>query len=266
MTRDELIALMRARSFIIYGNGYVAHRLYECIKSFGLDSSLIGFAVTHAKTGDMGVDGTPVLSVSEIKNKDITLFVAAHDAVAEDMRKTAVALDFRNVFWIYPQLWDLELGEPIERKRRIRTKRLAAAQPFFNLAIDFLTIQHFLDGGSNTIYLKMQSVWSTPAVAEKRLESFKVRVMDAVQNGCNKDAIVKINERQELFDGMHTMAMALYFGVEKILADIYPAKRSFYGANGIYRKGVLLAEDLQKHYTEAEIDEIKAVDRKIRGL
>lgn len=266
MTRSELIGMMRAQPFIVYGNGYVAHRFYGCIKSLGAASRLAGCVVTHAKNGDMGADGKPVASIADISNTNRLLFIAAHDAVAGAMEKTARRCGFQNIVWIYPWLWQLELGEPIETRRRLFTKELVAAQRFYNLAIDYLTIQRILDGNNTELYTKMQSAWSTPGVAIKRLETFKARIRDAVLHGLDSGVTVKISERCELLDGMHSAALAMYFGREEIYADVYPSDRSLYDSGAIYRRGVLMEDDLPKYYTNGEICEIQKTYRKLRGL
>ena len=266
MTPTDLMDMIQATPFMIYGNGYIARRLYKCIKSLDAAARPLGFVVTNAKNGETGPDGTPVTSIREAKKTDVTLFVAAHDTVADEMQKTARRYGFQNVVWIYPWLWQIELGEPIERNRLVSTKKLAAEQQFYNLAIDYLSIAHILEGREHEIYVKMQSAWSTRAVAEKRLERFKSRIADAACHGFHEQTAVKLNEKNELLDGMHSVALALFFGATAIHADIYPATRSFYDGVGIYRRGVLMKEDLPTYYSVHEIREIETVHKEIRGL
>lgn len=266
MTASELARLLQKKKFFIYGNGYIAKRFFECVKNFGALQNLNGFAVTKTDGKTIGIDGKPVVSVGEIRDRDSLLLLAVHDAVAQEMEVAANQLGFQDVIWIYPNLWQMELGEPVKRNVKISASQLAAAQEFYNVAIDYLAIRHFLAGRSSGLYVKMQCAWSTPQVAEKRMESFKARIRAAVQNDTHAFAPIKITESQELIDGMHRTAMALYFGMQTLEADVYSCAKALYGKDGLYSKGVLLAEDLPKYYTQAEIDEIKDTYWEIRRI
>ena len=266
MTVSELAYLLQTKSFYIYGNGYIAQRFFTCVENLGALRNLAGVIVTKADGRTIGINGKPVASIEEIRDTGALLLIAVHDAVVKEMEAVANRLGFQNVIWIYPYLWQLELGEPVKKNYSISVVQLAVAQKFYNVVIDYLAIQHILEGKSSNLYIKMQCAWSSSNVAEKRMVAFKEKILDVVKNGTHGSPPVKITERQELFDGMHRTAMALYFGMKTIEADVYSGAKNLYGENGIYRKGVLLEEDLPKHYTSEEIDEIKEANRKIRRL
>lgn len=266
MDISKLIQLISAEHLVIYGNGYIAKRLYNCIKKMGYANHIENVAVTDSINGEIGVHGKKVVSICDI-NKNSLILVAVHNTVADEMKRILKKLGFVNYVWIYPFLFDLEFGNPIRKDELVPMKVLTQCLPaFYNPAIYYLSLMEFCHNGQHDgdLYVKMLSTYTTHDVAKKRWDNFCFRLKECLERGYLQDYNIKINESYILLDGLHRLVLAKWFHVTELIADVYSGHGSFHSQFGVGGDILLHEEDLSKYYTSDEIERIKAADLELR--
>lgn len=266
MQAAEIIDLMRIRRFVIYGNGYIARRLYNIIKKLGLEHNVLNVAVSNPNPNDSGVNGQPLCAISEINQNDF-IILAVHNAVADTMKRTLIKLGFSDYIWIYPYLIEMEIGQPIRRNYPVPTDILIKYLPIaYTWAIYYLSLADYIEKGlyGGSLYIKFASTYVTFEMANRRWARFQRRIDECLHNGYHQDYNIKINEGYSLIDGAHRLVLAKYFHVNSIFADIYIGQGEFYAAEGLGGDILLHEKDLSKYYTADEIASIKAADLELR--
>lgn len=257
MQTSDLLKCMREEYFLVYGNGFVAKRFYRCIKKYHCLDKFAGIVVTNAN-GRVGADGKIVRSISRADKKFLIL-IAVHNANAKEIEYHLANLGADHFIWIYPNLIDLELGEAIKNDCRMNLHNILDRNcNNYVLAIYYLSLvdychNNYYDG---SLYMKFCSSYIEASTAKKRWESFKRRIDNGIKNGYKQDCNIKINEDCVLIDGFHRVALARYFDIQEIYADMYSGHGEFYTES--CAGNILLADqELLKYYTRDESAAIK---------
>lgn len=212
--------------FYIYGTGFVAGRFYESLRNKNLVGNLKGFITTEILQKEF--KGHNIKCISDIsKKKDVLICIAVHESNESDIRKILNASGFKNVVWIYPLLFDLWYGKPIEKSVLVSTRELLL--PCINdyrIPARILAIENYY--GNNDVgylvYKKSMAVHSSDETAEKRLEQFIKLITSWKESGYAPESKLKIDEDYEIFDGVHRLALAYYHSQPEVNCDIYSTK------------------------------------------
>ena len=261
---QKIIRLIKEKNFVIYGHGFIGKRFYNYVKKIGCFSHVTAFAVTHLKKDDNG--NKNVKAISAIP-RDRLIFIAAHDTNAFEMMSGLKNMGFQDYIWIYPYLIDMELGEPIEKNRKVRIQDLIHnLSNSYAAAIYYLSIKDYCDRNvyDGSIYIRMTSHYTTERTAKKRWDRFRVKIDECLKNGFVQDYNIKVLENNSLIDGMHRLILAKYFNQEFLHADAYRGGGSFYSEEGIGGNVFLQDSDLIQYYSEEEIDIIKEADEELK--
>ena len=267
MDAREAIQIIKTQKFVIYGNGYIAKRLYRLIQRLGYERNVVNIVVTKAAASGIGVHGSPLHSIAEV-NRDALVLLAVHNTAALEMKRTLLALGFEHFIWIYPYLFEMEMGSPIKKCQPIETDALIKRYTrSCGLTIYYLTLKDYCNENiyNGQLYIKFSSSYITTDMAEKRWKRFQRRIEQSLKNGYQQDYSIKVNEDYHLIDGAHRLVFAKYFHADTVFADIYAGHGEFYSEAGLGGDVFLHEKDLPKYYTDDEIAAIKAADRELRG-
>lgn len=254
-TARELIDLCKSNPVIIYGAGYVAQRFYTGLEKLRLSENVLAFCTTDGKcTAAMQ---KPVYSLSELLEKEFpenALFcIAVHESIKDSIIAALSEKGIHNVVWIYPYLFEIVLGEPLEQNVTRVTKNIL--RDFLNYSYlevpNFLAIECYF--GKNTdgydLYVKSKSLFCEKETAEKRLVQFKQLIKNATERGFDLGRRIKICHHNVVLDGTHRLSMASYLHEKELRCDVYPDS-----AMSVHSKKTWFTEDvLLSHFDDKTI-------------
>ena len=266
MTLKEIEGLIKTSSFVIYGNGFIARRFFKQIKMLRCETHVSAVASTKLTSYEIAMNGNPVLPIETI-DRNTLVFIATHDNAANEMKKYAEALGFTRVICIYHYLFDMEIGEPIEKNVSVNVRDL-----IINLrsgclpAIYYLSLRDYLgiNKYDGSIYKRAYMHFTTPESAVKRWERFTDRINQFESIGFSQDYNVKVSKDFCLMDGLHRLILAKYYGVKTLCADVYDCDGEYFSENIFGSKTLIKENDLEKYYSPMEICEIEHADELLK--
>ncbi|WP_044913064.1 hypothetical protein [Butyrivibrio sp. WCE2006] len=220
-TADKLIDKLKKQNFYIYGTGFVAEHFYEALNRLELSKNTVSFVTTHNQNSEY--HGIPVKSIKDI-NDDLLICIAVHEANLKEIVEVLNERGLKNYVWIYPFIFDMWYGEPIKKGVLVPTNEiLTTCKNDYRIVIRVLAIEEYykINKIGYSIYMKAQQVHSSPDTARKRLEQFIKLIASWEDSGYSNDSKLKIDENNEIFDGVHRLALAYYHGISKVNCDIY---------------------------------------------
>ncbi len=268
MRVNDIKNVLMNEQFAVYGNGYIAKRFYKQLVKIGASNNLAAVAVTEKTEGITGINNKPVTKISDI-NRDMRIILATHDAVADEMKAVLEKLHFKSYIWIYPYLFDMELGEPIERNRSIALSDLLKINlKVYHLVIYYLSLKDYCNENkyNGELYKKLMIHHSSVETANRRWENFRKKINKCMTNGFTQDYNVKVLENYNLLDGFHRFAMALYFGGYVINADVYKGDKEFFTKDAPGGDVLIGENELTAYYAPNEVEDIKRATEELRGM
>lgn len=243
-TVSDLEIVLKQNKFVIYGAGYVAVRFYKSLK-VGLKDNLDCFVTTNGN--EPSIEGIPVIAIETLKKKsNIWVCIAVHESIKNDIISNLKNKGFYNYVWIYPFLYELILGEPIERNVKVPLKKIWTSNSNnYAMAIRYLAIEQYLGKRDNgyRIYKRCFSLFSSEKTSEKRLQQFIRLIENWEANGYDESKCSFIMEDYTYIDGAHRIAVASYFNYGYVMCDIYPMTKNL---NEIHDAGAVLSKDNAK--------------------
>lgn len=238
---EALIDSIKNQSFWIYGYGGVAKRFFRCIKCMGAGENLRGFMVSHVGNGDKRTDilgEYPVISV-EVGEREALILIAVDVFNIREIYSTLINLKYKNFFWIYFNLYDLEFGLPVQKNVLLDVDWLFRSSYWADwIATCYLVIEDVFSKREDNrdIYIKFSSIWLDNKTAIKDWERFSEKMLKCVGQGYKKDYNIKISkDKYIVIDGAHRVAIAKYYGIDEISADIYNVTKHDFNA---FRPGI----------------------------
>lgn len=241
-TLSQIVDLLKEEKFYIYGTGFVARRFYDSLVKIGIDSNIISFISTNRLDFFNGICVQTISSLNECEKTRIVC-VAVHDVNYIEIEEILNREGYSNIVWIYPYIFDLWYGCPIKENASVDTKSiLATCINEYRIPIRLLVVEEFYGRNSigNELYIKAQSVHSSMETAQRRLEAFIDLIKSWDKNGYIENNCLKIDTGNNIFDGVHRLALAYYHGVEKIKCNIYKEM----GAERYVNDEILLVPDV----------------------
>lgn len=220
----QLLNEIEETEFYIFGTGFVAERFFETIRTRNLDENIKSFITSQPSSScfkEKSVKGIDELTEVE---KEQLVCIAVHEVIAEEIISELKEKGYKKLVWIYPILFDLWYGKPVRKNILVLTNDiLRTCTNDYRIAIREMVIDEYY--GKNKIgynlYKKLQEVHSSKHTAEKRLNAF-IKLIDSWnENGYAEGSILKIDENNEIFDGVHRLALAYYHKLPKVRCDIY---------------------------------------------
>lgn len=259
MTTLDLLNIIRTNEFIIYGNGYIAKRLLEQLKRRGYDSHVKAIAISNVLQSNTGIAGKPLIPINMV-NKSSLVLIAAHDEIAKEMQNTLRKLKIENAIHVYPYLFEIELGEPIEENIYVEVSKIIKCLRHGCMPeIYYLTLKDFCGKNiyNGSLYRRMAMHFMAEHTAEMRWQKFKETIIRCKNDGFKQDYNIKICKDFSLLDGLHRLMLARFWGIEQLLVDIYDFEGDYYSDNNNGMNVCLQKSDLARYYTA---NEIKAIE------
>ena len=260
---DDIVNYIRTEKFVIYGNGFIGKRFYQQVKKMGCVEHIISIAVTDT----VKEENINVVSICDVP-RELMVFVAAHDENAFEMVNILHNLGFYNYIWIYPYLFELEVGDPIKCNCQIRVcDLLENMRGFYMPAIYYLSMRDYCDENiyNGSLYIKMSTHYTQLETGRKRWERFCRMIDRCIKYGFLQDANVKVDKNYKMIDGIHRLVLAKYFNHDILFCDVYQCDDMFYSTKGIAGRSIYIYEnELNKYFSCEEIMMIKRADLELR--
>lgn len=268
MNVDYVIDKIKTDYFVIYGNGYIAKRFYKILIKMGISENLYDVAVTEIKKDMIGVNGKKVKRISDIK-RNYLVIIAVHNIDAEVMKDNLERLGFKSYIWIYPYLFDLELGRPVRRDCAIDTiTLLRGTTKSYTPVIYYLTVNDYCNekkyGGE--VYIKLMNQYCEKETAKKRWLIFRKKIEQCQIDGFVQNDNVKVLESYNIIDGLHRLILAIFFREKYLRADVYGGIDEFYSKKGIGGDVLIDDKKLVKVYNNKEIYDIKKAAEELKNI
>lgn len=222
----ELLNIISKEKIIIYGTGFVAERFLRILERNNLVSQIQCFVTSDSYEQDY--KGFSLYSIESLppEYKDLHVCIAVHESNLKQIEDLLVKKNYQKAIWIYPYIYDLWYGEPIEKNKIIKVSQLIKkCDDDYRIPIRLLVIEQYY--GKNDvgyeIYIKSQSIHSSKATAKARLNKFIELINSWDKIGFDNTYRLKITNDNEIFDGIHRLALAYYHGLKNIECDVYNA-------------------------------------------
>lgn len=265
-TTDEFVKILQASKFVIYGAGFWAQRFYDCLKKLGCENNVIAFAVTEqCNNGDKTLFDKEIKLIENIDCNQ-KIIIAAHNNSTAQMKKTLDDLNFCDYIMLYPYLVQMELGTPIKTNQEINVCEFISQMPdIYYMTIIYMAIENYFHKNDNgdELYIKMQSEYTDINTAVRRLKALHNKISKYSEDIALNDVNVKLNmENNVIIDGNHRMALAKYFNIERIFADIYDVTMDEYLY--VYNKAIFSLEKIKSVFNSDEVNQIIKADERMR--
>lgn len=264
---DFFYNILKEYRIAIYGTGFVAMKFYNALLMQGLSEKVECFIVTRKEDALEYIDGREVKSVHEYENiGDIFICLAVHEVGKREIEEILKAKDISNYIWIYPYLFELALGKPLQRGVVIPTDRIVQQCHDYRIAVRYLAIENYF-GKNNygySIYIKAQALRCEKGTAEKRLKAFCNLIQSWEKHGYKLDSNIFIDDKYQLIDGAHRITLAWYFQLKEVVCNIFRSTEMCFkwlGSEALLTKRIVLNAD----FTKEELAVIECAYRKVRG-
>lgn len=252
---------LEEKEIVIYGTGHVGHKFLRVLRQHGLEHQICCFAVTKRPGAESSIEGIPVYGIQDILvNKNTLVCLAVHDSLREELEREVRRVTEQYV-WIYPNLYGWIMGEA--EQTEVWRETAALLQNYrkdFRLAVRLAAIEQ--QEGKNSFgfdyYIRAQMLHCDAHTARKRIERF--RKLIAVWNEADIQNIppLSLNQNNEVIDGNHRLALAVYHGQRKVLCNIYSTELS---AEEIHGLEAMLVKETVRSRGIFSPEEIRALDK-----
>lgn len=261
---EKFIHLIRSESFYVYGIGKVAERFVRYLEREKLLTHIMGFIVSLPQSKMEPFHGRKVYSIQEVDCNSLIL-IATDVTSKDEIEEILNVLRFKKYIWIYWMLYDLFLGPPVRFDALVMVNKVFKGSIQANwIATCYCVIEDYF--GKNNygrdLYVSFAKMFFSEAAARKDLKRFWERIAECAIRGFQQDYNIKINKEHTLvLDGAHRIALASFFQINQLRADIYECNtqkyQDLYGVDGFVSR----SDDniLSSYLTYKEFQLIKKV-------
>lgn len=260
---SELLAYLRRHEIIICGVGNVALRFYRLLEEYEISNNVIAFARTKTEE-ELEIDGKKVISFDEMKESEsVVACLAVHDINRSSMEMELKRYKIRNVVWIYPYLYQLFFGSPLQEQVALSVNKIVRVQSNYGVAIRSLAIDDYYGRNAKgfDIYLRAMQLSCEYETAKRRLNNFCRLIENWDKYGYDETKRIWIDDKYRVFDGMHRLSLAKYHNQREINCDIYEGRlkrNDWMGNNTLMEK-----EAVKCAFSEAELQLIEKTYQKL---
>lgn len=269
MRTPELLEIIKSNDIAIYGAGEVGKKLYHILEIHNLHQRVKCFVVSDVLASGMELEGVPLKAVSDLTDENIFILLAVHEVIKSEIEEYLRKLHFSNYVWIYPHIWEIAFGMPLEVHTKVRVRdilRRQQADGYYAAAVRYLAIENYYkknDIGYRA-YVKMQQIHCEEKTAVKRLERFIHLIENWDRCGYREECDIMVDTDNRLFDGLHRYSLACYHQMEEVYAKVFPSV-GFYN-QVVSEKIYINRETLAKHFTGEEREAICDAQGRMEGL
>ena len=229
MKTEELLQQLGNKDIAIFGTGFVAEMFYTALERKGL-ASRMRFAVVTSAPEKIRFHGKPVLSIKEAKfSEDMLLCVAVHESAMHGLKGILQEVSITCV-WIYPNLFDLLYGQPLQSAQSLLLRKLLSRQnrDEYWLAVRYAAIRDYLKKAdaypiTSEMYRSALSLHCGYETAVLRNRQMEILAKSMAEEGFRQDSPVSVDKAGRIIDGLHRIACAAYLQIESVPVVIYPA-------------------------------------------
>lgn len=260
----ELEKILYENKIAIYGAGYVAKQFFESIKKRGLAEKTECF-VTSKEEKSIFCE-LPVISIDKFSNEERTVIcVAVHESIKDEIIDLLERKGYYNYVWIYPFQYQLMLGRPLKKAVRVSLADIVLKEKeYYGLTIRYLAIEQYYNKNEigYEIYVKAWSLSCGIETAQARLDSFIKLIKSWESEGYDESRASSILDNNEIIDGTHRIALAVFEKREYIVCDIYSKLEE--GLEVHTKDGKMTRDSLEKAgFGQDKIDIIENTRKKI---
>ncbi len=268
MDIDTLLDMLSKNKIIIYGSGHVGIKFYNALKMHHLEKNVLCFAVSHQKEKQQEINAIPVREITKIDEKELAVVcIATHEVLKDEIINVLENKRIKKYIWIYPFLHVLLLGDPVDKNVSVELPMiLKTCENDYRFAVRYMAIEQYF--GKNFIgydmYIRAEMLHCSRDTAEKRLYNFCRLLHNCEQFGYDQGSIILINTDYEIIDGNHRVTTARYFGVRKVVCNMFASGRSvteLHGKNAMLTEKVLI----DGGFCPNEIESLKETNKIIAG-
>lgn len=258
---QKIIDRLSREKYIVYGAGGHADKFVKAMEKKGIAHNFLGYAISSGK-----IQKNNCKYIEEVDREHLVV-VAAHDKNSSEMEQNLIRLGFENYMLIYPYMTELCFGSPYKTDVFVEIDEFLKTCRYGNyLAIYYLAVA-CADGKNDfgdKLYLRVMGLSSEEKTAANRWEAMIKRTWNYRNKQEIEDFPVKLNVQQKyILDGFHRMALAKYFGIDKLRADLFSTELDDY--NSMTFQNMWLDEDLNHYFSEDEKKQIIRVRKEIFG-
>lgn len=220
---NSLLEYINKNRIKIYGAGFVADFFYRILNELNMLDSIKNFIIT--KGSRYNKNGLPVIPIDLDELDDSLVCIAVHESRVKEIEKELDDRSIKNYVWIYPFLYDLWLGEPVDRDFLVQVRDIwGVMKKRYEVAIRYVAIEQYY--GKNTfgyeMYKKAVILPKDRTTVESRLNGFIHLIQSVNENEFDNNNKIKVFEdNNEIIDGMHRYSIAVFKGMDKVNCDIY---------------------------------------------
>ncbi len=259
-----VLECLAGKKLVVYGTGHVAHKFHKALQAHHLQENIRCFVRTADVEDGERFEGIRVCRWKDVPvGEDTLVCLAVHESLRDEIEKLVRPIT-RQYVWIYPYLYGLMLGEAERENVELEICRLLKGyRNDLRLGVRMAAIEQW--EGRNTHgfddYIRAQMLHCGRETAGKRLEQF-LGLMDGWRRfGYEKNHPISVNKKEEVIDGNHRLAMAVYVGQTVIYGNIYPTELSAESIHG--REAMLPADLLAGHgFSDMEIQVLEGIQRR----
>lgn len=258
---EEIMNSLKRNKFIVYGAGGHAEKFIKVVKKEGLENNFLGTAISKRNLTN------PINKCIEDIDKNKLIIIAAHDRNSAEMESNLIRLGFRNYKVIYPYMTEICFGEPYKKNVTLDVDVFLKECQYANyLAIYYLAIECADKKNSygKNMYLKVMGMSSEVQTAQNRWNEIIKRTNNYRKTKEPEKYPIKVNvEQKYILDGFHRMALAKYFHIRTLNADLFKTELEEY--NSMTFKCMWNDKDLNRYFSNKEKEKITLVRKKIFG-
>ena len=235
----EVLGMLAAGPFAVFGTGYVSKVLCLALKERGLLDRVSAFVVTDPKgkktvslTGPRGTalcgdrPERPLLSAGDflMSGGPVPLIAAVHPSVWEEVSSLPCFTGRKEEsLFVYPYLPELLYGEPVgERVLTLEEILAGEDRSGYWIAVRYGAARGYLAGRrEDEVYRKAIALFSSEDTAKKRLERFHGLIDTIRRDGFDPAHPILLDESGRIIDGLHRIALARCLGTKALNARIY---------------------------------------------
>lgn len=264
LVNDMILESLREKRLIIYGTGHVAHKFYKALQNRSLQENIQCFVRSGTVNVGELFEGMPVYDFKEVHiEEDNLICLAVHESLLGEIEE-AVRQVTEQYLWIYPYLYELMLGGPVQTDVELDIKLLLKSfRHDLRLGVRIAAIEQRFEINTYGFdyYIRGQMLHCSKDTAVQRLNRFLELIDRWKKSGYERRYVVSVNQNDEVIDGNHRLAMAVYTGQLTIFGNIYPTKLS---AGEIHGQAAMLSEELltEHGFTVCEIQRLKTIQQR----
>ena len=249
MRTEDLLRELGQSEIVIFGTGFVAERFYLALEKHRVWGRVLFCMVTKRAEGQAEFHGKPVCLPEERTIPDGALFcLAVHESLLAELEAVLPRSWMERAVWIYPNLWELLFGLPVEKNAMISRRELLEKQdPSLNwISVRYGAIRDVLraEGGtdgkygsdrgtdcglaeSRELYVRAMALHCGVKTAEKRYQALRELARSMQAQGFDPSHPLLIDTDGHILDGLHRFAAACALGIDEIPCTVLPASGMF---------------------------------------